>query len=57
MLKNQGKVIYPFDHSLTDFAEEIEFNYAKLTRLVMNAWNQLQKKERLTCINRCGQGY
>jgi hypothetical protein len=39
VLKDQGKGIYLFDNSHTDFGEEIEFNYAKLTCLVMYSFS------------------
>jgi hypothetical protein len=37
VLEDEGKELCPFDHIHIEFGEGIEFNYAKLTRLVINA--------------------
>ncbi len=39
VLEDEEKARCPFDHIHTDFGEGIEFNYAKVTRLVINAFS------------------
>lgn len=39
VLENEGNELCPFSHISTEFGEGIEFDYAKVTRLVINAFN------------------